>query len=222
MIQLFGIRINQQKKNYSAKSETNKDDNEEQSLSSLQADLAEKIMDNINDLEFESEEEEAAFNRKIQQKIDMGERLTSREMSYLSKTNPYLYRNMVRVQAMRDMLKERLKHCRSKEEAKRVVLNAMGSVGDKDPFKKQLYAAISNVDRQFSTSRMYKKLPATDQEYKKLKKTHTKVSKNSDDDPFEEDEPDEGISVTYCYDSYGYQEAELSESTEKMSFSGKA
>ena len=64
-----------------------------------------------------------------------GEKLSRKEMNYLRKYNPYMYHQMVRVQQKREALKERLKHCRSKEEAQQAIGAAFSSIHEKDPVK---------------------------------------------------------------------------------------
>ena len=90
-------------------------DTEQKSLSQVRAELAEKIMDQIQGMDFESEEERLAFQSKIEKKIKTGAKLSRKEMAYLRKYNPYMYHQMVRVQQKREALKEQLKHCKSKK-----------------------------------------------------------------------------------------------------------
>ena len=124
-------------------------------------------------------------------------------MAYIRRTNPYIYQQVVRVQQRREALKEQLRHCRTKEEAQQVMSNAMTSISDKDPARDAMIAAVQNVSQQFRDSVAYQKLPDTEKDLKKAKKSDSTM-----EDPFKEDaEEDDGSTVSYSFGSGGYQEA---------------
>ena len=173
------------------------------SLAQIRAEFIKGIMDRINGDDFESEEERQAFENKIQQKIKNGAKLSAKEMAYIRRTNPYIYQQVVRVQQRREALKEQLRHCRTKEEAQQVMSNAMTSISDKDPARDAMIAAVQNVSQQFRDSVAYQKLPDTEKDLKKAKKSDSTM-----EDPFKEDaEEDDGSTVSYSFGSGGYQEA---------------
>ena len=173
------------------------------SLAQIRAEFIKGIMDRINGDDFESEEERQAFENKIQQKIKNGAKLSAKEMAYIRRTNPYIYQQVVRVQQRREALKEQLRHCRTKEEAQQVMSNAMTSISDKDPARDAMIAAVQNVSQQFRDSEAYQKLPDTEEDLKKAKKSDSTM-----EDPFKEDaEEDDGSTVSYSFGSGGYQEA---------------
>ncbi len=178
---------------------------EYKSQAQVRAEFVNRIMDKINGDDFDSEEGRATFESKIQQKIKSGAKLSQKEMNYLRKYNPYMYQQMVRVQQRREALKEQLRHCRTKEEAQRVMSSAMTSISDKDPAREAMIAAVQNVNQQFRSSEAYRKLPNTEVDLKKARKAD-----NTSEDPFKaEDSDDEGESsaITYSFNPGGYQEA---------------
>lgn len=176
---------------------------EKKSSAQIKAEFVKGIMDRINGDDFESEEERQEFENKIQQKIKNGAKLSAKEMAYIRRTNPYIYQQVVRVQQRREALKEQLRHCRTKEEAQQVMSNAMTSISDKDPARDAMIAAVQNVSQQFRDSEAYQKLPDTEEDLKKAKKSDSTM-----EDPFKEDaEEDDGSTVSYSFGSGGYQEA---------------
>ena len=176
---------------------------EKKSSAQIKAEFVKEIMDRINGDDFKSEEERQAFENKIQQKIKNGAKLSAKEMAYIRRTNPYIYQQVVRVQQRREALKEQLRHCRTKEEAQQVMSNAMTSISDKDPARDAMIAAVQNVSQQFRESEAYQKLPETEEDLKKAKKSDSPM-----EDPFKEDaEEDDDSMVSYSFGSGGYQEA---------------
>ena len=180
-------------------------------INEIKAEFVKEIMDRINGDDFKSEEERQAFENKIQQKIKNGAKLSAKEMAYIRRTNPYIYQQVVRVQQRREALKEQLRHCRTKEEAQQVMSNAMTSISDKDPARDAMIAAVQNVriaavqnvSQQFRDSEAYQKLPDTEEDLKKAKKSDSPM-----EDPFKEDaEEDDDSMVSYSFGSGGYQEA---------------
>ena len=177
---------------------------EKKSPAQIRAEFVKEIMDKIQGDDFESEEDRMAFENNIQQKIKSGAKLSQKEMNYLRKYNPYMYQQMVRVQQRREALKEKLRHCKTKEEAQRVMSSAMTSISDKDPAREAMIAAVQNVSQQFRSSEAYQKLLDTDEDLRKARK-----SENSTNDPFKDEDSDEDgdVSVSYCFGIGGYQEA---------------
>jgi len=81
--------------------------------------------------------------------------------------------------------------------------NAMTSISDKDPARDAMIAAVQNVSQQFRDSEAYQKLPDTEEDLKKAKKSDSPM-----EDPFKEDaEEDDDSMVSYSFGSGGYQEA---------------
>ena len=204
---IHGLKLTNNTENI-ANSSRVQNDTEQKSLSQIRAEFAEKIMDQIQGMDFESEEERLAFQSKIEKKIKTGAKLSRKEMAYLRKYNPYMYHQMVRVQQKREALKEQLKHCKSKEEAQQVISAAFSSISEKDPEREAMVAAVSNVSEQFRSSEFYEKLPDTEEDLKKAKELKKPAS-----DPFKQDAEDAGDrsevyeTLSYSFSSSGYQEA---------------
>lgn len=177
---------------------------ETKSISQINREIAQKILDKIHEIDFESEEERKKVQIKIETKVKSGAKLTAKEMNYLRKYNPYMFHQMLRVQQKRETLKERLKHCRTKEEAQQAIGIAFSTIGEKDPMREAMVAAVQNVSKQFCSSEKYKKLPDTEEERKRKKGTEVSAS-----NPFKEEEEDcdEYETIQYSFGSYGYQEA---------------
>ena len=193
-------------------------ENQSQTLSQVRKKFVEQVMDKIHGIDFASEEEREKFQAKIEYKIKSGSKLSQKEMNYLRKYNPYMYQQMVRVQQKREMLKQRLKNCRTKEEAHWVIGETFSSISDKDPVREAMVAAIQNVSIQFCSSETYKKLPDTEEELRKTKKVEKAIA-----DPFEQDKEDSGDdrvyeTIRYSFSSMGYQEATVGVLTENSSF----
>ena len=111
-----------------------------------------------------TDEEKTSYLNRILAKLKSGKKLSSEEMRFLQAEYPALYQQAARVQAMRDGLEQRLKSCRSKEEAQTIFANAMDGVSDKDPMKEYIVAAYQNVMEEFQKSDEYKELPDTVEE----------------------------------------------------------
>lgn len=175
-------------------------------ISQIQREVVQKIMDFIHKDDFESEEERMKFQTKIENKIKSGAKLSAKEMNYLRKYNPYLYHQMLRVQQKRESLKEQLKRCCTKQEAQQTITFAFSSIGEKDPAREAMVAAVQNVSKQFCSSMAYERLPNTEEDLKKNKKVEKSV-----ENPFKEDEEDGGEHeiILYSFNSKGFQEANV-------------
>ena len=112
-------------------------------------------------------ESKEQYEARIYAKVQMGKELTAEEMSFLARTNPVLYQKALRMQAMRKMLENQLKACKSKEEAQEVFSRAVSGISDKDPDKAMLVAALKDVFMEFTKSDAYKKLPEKKEDARK-------------------------------------------------------
>ena len=157
---------------------------EQKNISQIRREVAQKIIDIIHKDDFESEEERMRFQAKIESKIKSGAKLSAKEMNYLRKYNPYLYHQMLRVQQKRESLKEQLKHCRTKQEVQQAISFAFSSIGEKDPAREAMVAAVENVSKQFCSSAAYERLPNTEEELKKNKKVEKSVANPFKDTPW--------------------------------------
>lgn len=99
------------------------------------------------------------FVKKIQRKIDKGEKLTYDEMQYLRNNNPVQYAKMVKVQMKREALERRLEACKSKQEAQEVYVDAVSRISKDDSAIKETLAAYDNTMEEFKKTDQYKRLP---------------------------------------------------------------
>lgn len=106
-----------------------------------------------------SEEDKKKYEQDIYAKYKTGKKLSTREMSYLARTNPELYMHARRIQLMRNVLEEKLKHCHSKQQADKLIEEAHSMVNDNDPDKQILHAAYDDVMHEFKKSGRYGQLP---------------------------------------------------------------
>ncbi len=117
------------------------------------------IKDKIADAFDYSEAEERKLNASIAAKINSGEKLTPKELLYLQKKNPILYTKMMMMERKREMLKQRLKACRSKKEVNDVITGEVCLIGKKDPDKELKLKTIQNTEKEFKKTEYYKNLP---------------------------------------------------------------
>lgn len=115
-------------------------------------DLAENISELLSPACGMTDEEKQRYLAHILAKLKSGKKLTAEEMRFLQAEEPQLYQQAARIQTMRDALENRLKNCKSKEEAAKIFTEAMSSVSDKDPMKEFIYAAYEDVYREYQES----------------------------------------------------------------------
>ena len=156
---------------------------EKQKVKSVQ-ELAEFVLDKVNDTEEMTEEDSAEMTARIIAKLEAGRKLSAEEMNFLRRTNPILYARAVRVQRIADAVKEQLRHARSKEEANQIVSTAVSGLSKNDPDKEYIVAAINRVAKEFRKSGAYSRLPDTDKDAKerKDKKSGNKLCKDDQND----------------------------------------
>ena len=111
-----------------------------------------------------TEEQKKKFIEKLENKIKHGIKLTADEMQYLRINNPIEYAKMAKVQIQREALENRLKSCKSKEEAHDLYVDAMSKISDNDPAKEETIAAYNDTYKDFQKSDEYSSLPNTKKE----------------------------------------------------------
>lgn len=99
------------------------------------------------------------FIRELYAKIQSGRKLTPDEMQYLRRYDPVTYLKVARIQAQREALENRLKNCKSKEEAQEVYTDTVARIPEDDPARKELMAAYDRVYEEFKESGDYRTLP---------------------------------------------------------------
>lgn len=116
-----------------------------------------------------TEEQKKKFIEKLENKIKHGKKLTADEMQYLRINNPIEYAKMAKVQIQREALENRLKSCKSKEEAHDLYVDAMSKISDNDPAKRETIAAYNDTYKEFQKSNEYSSLPNTKKEAEEKK-----------------------------------------------------
>lgn len=160
-----------------------------------------------------SEDDEEKINAKIakiRSKLLAGKKLSHREMEFLMKYAPELYRKAVQMQQLRESLKSRLESCDSKEEASKIISSAIGGVSKNDPDYEMKVNTITQTAKEFTKSENYNKLPNTAQDAENIKKSgkinkfgKDKISKNANGSDIVDEENEK---VLYEVNSMGYQE----------------
>ena len=150
--------------------------------------LASYIIKSFNDTKDSATKRDPKKDAQILAKLQAGKKLTPEELRYLQRTNPALYAHAMRVQAMIKAIEEKLKHAKSKEEADRIVMCAMGNISKDDPDKEYIVAAINRITKEMHQSSAYNRLPNTDADAKKAK--GKKVEINFNDAKDDEDNND--------------------------------
>lgn len=119
----------------------------------------EKVKEAIDGANFKSEEEKIAYEKRLNDRIKLGAKLSPKEMNYLLRSNPIMYMRIKRIQSHRESLERRLKRCRSKKEVEQAYSDATSMIHPKDPDKQSLANAFGNVTRDFKKTREYHALP---------------------------------------------------------------
>jgi hypothetical protein len=137
-----------------------------------ESELAEYLMEKINNnSESMSEEDKEKMRARIEAKLKSGKKLSSREEEFLRETEPQMYMQYQRIRAMADNMASQLKHAKSKQQANDIITTSMSSVSDKDPYKEYVLAAMNEVAKEFKKSPGYNRLPDTDSDIGKKKRT---------------------------------------------------
>ncbi len=111
-----------------------------------------------------SEEQQAAFEERITQKLRSGKKLSAEEMNYLQVKNPQMYVQAARVQTMRENLKSQLENCKSKEEVEKIYGDAVSMIGKEDPMREAIMAAYDDVAKEFKKTEEYQALPEKEED----------------------------------------------------------
>jgi N-methylhydantoinase B/oxoprolinase/acetone carboxylase alpha subunit len=110
----------------------------------------------------------AVMMNSISSKLEAGKELTDKEMDYLRDNDPEKYKIAKQIKSEREIYKNRLKNCKSKNEARGLHLRytqmaAEGSKAAKSPSQvsaaKWRYMSIQDTYNSFTRSSDYGKLP---------------------------------------------------------------
>ncbi len=134
------------------------------------------------------EEEKNKRLAKIIAKLKSGKKLSDKEMAFLRCVDRNMYAHALRVQKMAESVENQLKHAKSKEDANRIISQAMSSISENDPDREYMVAAVNRVASDFHKSKQYNALPATEDEAGKKRRTVDKdLFKHDDGNSFDPD-----------------------------------
>lgn len=141
--------------------------------------ILKQMREAMSGVEFESEQEESEHEERIIEKIRSGAKLSQSELNYIRMKNPEAYARAVRMQLKREMLENKLKNCKTKEEVEDVSCMELGSIGKKDPDQECMINTIKRVITEFKKTSEYRRLPLGD-ENEKYKGTRGKDGDSQD------------------------------------------
>ncbi len=152
---------------FSAEAETEKKDYSKMTRTEIWKEVVDVLADPSSGM---SEEEKQEYTKKIQQKMKSGKRLSSEEMEFLRIHNPQLYRTALRVETKRKALRQRLSHCKSKEEANDAISNEMDALRamKDDPDKEYMTAMVRYEVDRYRKSSAYARLPEKREDAEKI------------------------------------------------------
>lgn len=114
-----------------------------------------------------TESERKQYENRVITKMKMGKHLTEEEMNYLKVHNPIMYQKAQRAEQKKKQLEKQCARCKSKEEVNQAVSNAVSGIGDMDPDREYIAAAIQETAKEVRQSAQYARLPETAEEGKK-------------------------------------------------------
>ena len=144
--------------------------------------LADYIKKSVDETEKYTNDERAEKEAKIVRKLKMGGKLTKEELRFLQKVNPILYSQAMRVEALAKAVEEQVKHAKSKEEANRIVSTAIGGISKEDPAREYIFAAIDRISTNMRKSPGYSRLPNTEEEAKRTRRTKSQINFKDEED----------------------------------------
>lgn len=126
--------------------------------------ITEKIKELMDPTSGMSDAEKEKYDKTVMAKVYSGKELTPEELRYIRINYPALYPQVLRVQIQRKAFEERVKNCRSKQEVEEVYQEAMMRVSEDDPMREVLYAAYTDVYKEFKETDDYQELPEKTEE----------------------------------------------------------
>ena len=133
-----------------------------------------------------SEQEREKYHQNILAKIESGKKLSSQEMAYLRANDPRAYQKARRMEQKRQWLEQQMKKCKSKQEVREVVEDAITHVSEKDPDRDAIIATYQEAYQEFRKTARYRRLPETRKDAEEEEKQGKRRSQ-----PLEEGNPEE-------------------------------
>lgn len=112
----------------------------------------------------EVEHSKEQYEARIRAKLKAGKRLTAKELRYLKENNPTLYLHAIRIETKRRNVERELQNASSKEEVEEIRCRAMAAIGEKDPVKEYMRAAVQEAVEKFKESDEYSALPEQEED----------------------------------------------------------
>ena len=132
-----------------------------------------------------SEQEREKYHQNILAKIESGKKLSSQELAYLRVNDPMAYQKARRMEQKRQWLEQQMKKCKSKQEVREVVENAITHVSEKDPDRDAIIATYQEAYQEFRKTARYRRLPDTRKEAEEEEKQGKRKSQAFEGDPAE-------------------------------------
>ena len=151
----------------------------------------------------------------IQGKLEAGKKLSSKEETYLMRTNPIMFAQYRRIQTERHSVEIRIRMAKTKQQVMAIADSAIAGIKKDDPMWEYIIAAINDAVNEFKKTDEYKKLPETDQ--KSAGAAGVGSASGADSNPksgtteqpaiLDETETPESGTVIYQFSEGGYQES---------------
>lgn len=108
-----------------------------------------------------TEEQKESYKNRIRQKMKSGKKLSADEMNFLRMNDVNMYCSALRVENARQILRTRLKNCKSKEQVESVVSGEYVALKEtkSDPDGEYLSAMVRQEVGTFKKSNAYARLP---------------------------------------------------------------
>ena len=132
-----------------------------------------------------SEQERERYHQNILAKIESGKKLSSQELAYLRVNDPMAYQKARRMEQKRQWLEQQMKKCKSKQEVREVVENAITHVSEKDPDRDAIIATYQEAYQEFRKTARYRRLPDTRKEAEEEEKQGKRKSQAFEGDSAE-------------------------------------
>lgn len=111
-----------------------------------------------------SDLEREEYHNRILAKIESGKKLSPQEMAYLRANDTISYQKARRMEQKRQWLENQMKKCRSKQEVRETVEDAIVDVSQKDPDRNAIIATYQDAYQEFRKTSKYRRLPDTRKE----------------------------------------------------------
>lgn len=140
------------------------DDTQEQETLSARQLLKKELESMYDPVKGMTEEDHASYKQKLIAKVQSGKKLTAQEMNYLRIHDPAAYRLARRLEYKRMKLEQRLKACKSKEEAEEVYNQFMEGISKEDPDREAIMNTYKETYEKYKKTMQYARLPETKRE----------------------------------------------------------